>query len=90
MIVDPTRVCELLVGLGEVTVLGADDEPGGPVRVHVETCSDPPVVPLAAVARCGRRTSGPWSWSIWLRSGGRHGWGVAQVRLVVPGGWAGG
>ena len=37
MIVDPTRVCELLVGLGEVTVLGADDEPGGPVRVHVET-----------------------------------------------------
>lgn len=37
MIVDPTRVCELLVGLGEVTVLGAVDEPGGPVKVHVET-----------------------------------------------------
>ncbi len=37
MIVDPTRVCELLVGLGEVTVLGAVDGPGGPLKVHVET-----------------------------------------------------
>lgn len=37
MIVDPTRVCELLIGLGEVTVLGALDEPGGPIRVHIET-----------------------------------------------------
>jgi hypothetical protein len=35
--VDPTRVCELLVGLGDVTVLGAVDEPDRPVRVHVET-----------------------------------------------------
>gem|GEM_PF-2114142 len=25
MIVDPTRVCEVLVGLGDVRVLGADD-----------------------------------------------------------------
>lgn len=41
MIVDPTRVCELLVGLGEVTVLGAVDEPDGPVRVHVETRERP-------------------------------------------------
>ncbi len=39
MIVDPTRVCELLVGLGDVTVLGAVDEPAGPVIVHVETRS---------------------------------------------------
>lgn len=37
MIVDPTRVCELLVGLGDVTVLGAVDDVGGPVLVHVET-----------------------------------------------------
>jgi len=37
VIVDPTRICELLVGLGEVNVLGADDETGGPVRVHVES-----------------------------------------------------
>jgi transposase len=32
-------VCELLVGLPDVDVLGVDDEPGGPLRVHVE-CRD--------------------------------------------------
>ncbi len=45
MHVDPTRVCELLVGLGDVTVLGAVDEPGGPVRVHIETRGDRPLCP---------------------------------------------
>ena len=35
MEVDPTRVCELLVGLGDVEVLGVEDEAGGPLRVHV-------------------------------------------------------
>ena len=35
MEVDPTRVCELLVGLGDVEVLGVDDDEGGPLRVHV-------------------------------------------------------
>jgi len=34
---DPTRMCELLVGLPAVTVLGIDDEPGEPLAVHVET-----------------------------------------------------
>lgn len=37
MIIDPIRVCELLVGLGDVAVLGAVDETGGPVRIHIET-----------------------------------------------------
>ena len=45
MEVDPTRVCELLVGLGDVTVLGAEDDQGGPVRVHVETRSPRPPCP---------------------------------------------
>jgi transposase len=45
VIVDPTRVCELLVGLGDVTVLGAVDEPDGPVRVHVETRAARPLCP---------------------------------------------
>jgi transposase len=45
VIVDPTLICELLVGLGDVCVLGADDEPGGPVRVHVETRGERPVCP---------------------------------------------
>lgn len=34
---NPTRVCELIVGLGEVEVLGVDDEPGGPLAVHIRT-----------------------------------------------------
>ena len=32
---DPTRVCELLVGLGDVEVLGVDDEENAPLRVHI-------------------------------------------------------
>ena len=34
---NPIRVCELLVGLPDVNVLGVDDVAGDPVRVHVET-----------------------------------------------------
>lgn len=45
MIVDPTRVCELLVGLGDVTVVGAVDDPDRPVRVHVETRRERPACP---------------------------------------------
>ena len=32
---NPTRVCELLVGLGDVEVLGVEDEAGAPLRVHI-------------------------------------------------------
>lgn len=41
MIVDPNRVCELLVGLGDVTVLGVTETEL--VRVHVETRGPRPV-----------------------------------------------
>ena len=34
---NPTSICELLVGLGDVEVLGVDDEPAGPLAVHVRT-----------------------------------------------------
>jgi len=34
---DPTRMCELLVGLPDVNVLGVIDEGHGQLRVHVET-----------------------------------------------------
>ena len=37
MVENPTRICELLVGLGEVEVLGVDDEAAGPLAVHVRT-----------------------------------------------------
>ena len=35
MEVDPTRVCELSVGLGDVEVLGVGDVAGAPLRVHI-------------------------------------------------------
>ena len=37
MVENPTRICELIVGLGDVGVLGVDDEPAGPLAVHVRT-----------------------------------------------------
>ena len=38
---NPTRICELLVGLGEVEVLGVDDESDGPLAVHIRTRGGP-------------------------------------------------
>ena len=32
---EPTRVCELLVGLPEVAVIGVEDGPDGELRVHI-------------------------------------------------------
>ena len=43
---DPTRVCELIVGLGDVEVLGVDDEQGTPLRVHVRRRAERPVCGL--------------------------------------------
>jgi transposase len=40
---NPIRVCELLVGLPDVNVLGVDDAVDGPVRVHVECRGPRPV-----------------------------------------------
>ncbi len=40
MEIDPTRACELLVGLPAVNVLGVDDASAGPLRVHIETRGD--------------------------------------------------
>ncbi len=42
---NPIRVCELLVGLPDVDVLGVDDTPDGPLRVHVVTRGERPVCP---------------------------------------------
>ena len=39
---NPTRMCELLVGLPEVRVLAVDDRRGEPIRVHVEQAGDRP------------------------------------------------
>lgn len=45
---NPIRVCELLVGLGDVTVLGVEDAAGEPLRVHISTRTARPSCP-----RCG-------------------------------------
>jgi len=46
---DPTRVCELLIGLPAVRVLGVVDGPDAPIAVHVETRVARPSCP-----GCGR------------------------------------
>ena len=38
---DPMRVCELSVGLGDVDVVGLEDEPTEPLVVHIQTRSRP-------------------------------------------------
>jgi len=77
---DPTRMCELLVGLPEVNVLGVTDVLGAPLRVHVETrsarptCSgcgkralvkDRPEVELVDLAAFGRQTRLVWRKHRW-------------------------
>jgi len=42
---NPIRVCELLLGLPDVTVLGVDDISGEPLRVHVAACIPRPACP---------------------------------------------
>lgn len=50
MEMDPTRMCELLVGLPEVSVLGIVDEADRALRVHVETRSERPRCPTCGGA----------------------------------------
>ena len=50
MEVEPTRMCELLVGLPAVNVLGVDDARGGVVVVHIETRAT-----VFGCWRCGTR-----------------------------------
>jgi transposase len=45
-----TRMCALLVGLPDVNVLAVDDQPGQPLRVHVET-----VEGVTGCVGCGTR-----------------------------------
>ena len=80
---DPTRICELLVGLGDVDVVGVVDEPSGPLVVHVRTRHRPV---------CGGCGGLVWSKDISaVRPGGFAGVrpsgavGVAQASLVLPG-----
>jgi transposase len=72
---DPTRICELLVGLPEVVVLGVVDPPDGPLEVYIEQAGGRPsclgcggvpvvkdrdVVPLVDLPAFGRPTRLVW------------------------------
>ena len=77
---DPTRMCELLVGLPEVNVLGIDDVAGEPVRVHIEGQSKRP-----GCAGCGVfahvKDRRPVELSICHEAGARCAWsGKARFR----------
>ena len=81
---DPTRVCELLVGLGDVEVLGFDDSAKGPLRVHIRgRVSAGTETAVRAMRRAGvvqgrtqRRAGGPAG----VRADGAA--GVAQAPLT--------
>ena len=79
--VDPTRICELLVGLPDVNVLGVIDEPGGALQVVIETrgtrptcaqCAgvalikDRPEVELVDLAAFGRPVRLVWRKQRWV------------------------
>jgi transposase len=79
--INPTRVCELLVGLPDVNVLGVDDDVDGPLRVHVESRSgqqwcrecgvrarvkDRPEVTLTDLTCFGRRVRLVWHKHRWV------------------------
>jgi transposase len=87
--VDPTRICELLVGLPDVNVLGVIDVAGMPVRVVIETrgprpvctrCAggalikDRPEVELVDLAAFGRPARLVWR---------KHRWECANDSCVV-------
>ena len=63
MITDARRVCELLVGLPEVTVLGVDDRPGGPPGGARRAGRPSPGVSGLWHRGPVVRTAGSWSWS---------------------------
>jgi len=85
-------MCELLIGLPEVNVLGIDDVAGTPLRIHIESrvdrawCSecgcraqvkDRPVVSLVDLACFGRPSRLAWH---------KHRWWCRQVECVA-GSW---
>ena len=53
MVENLTRICEVLVGLGDVEVLGVDDVPDGSLGVRIRRGAGRRVG--AAAGRCGPR-----------------------------------
>ena len=77
---DPTRMCQILVGLPDMAILGVDDEPDAVLVVHVESrdpardcprcgragwVKDRPVVMLTDLPAFGRPTRLAWHKTRW-------------------------
>ena len=82
---DATRMCALLVGLPAVNVLAVDDDdPAGPLRVHVETTAT-----TVACRSCGTKARVKDRRQVALVDlpafGRRAVAGVAQAPLVLSG-----
>ena len=80
---NPTRICELIVGLGDVEVLGVDDAPGGPVaHPHPGVPAGLWELRRGGVVQGRQRGGVGGSAGVWAPGAPR----VAQVALAVPGG----
>lgn len=95
MEIDPTRMCELLVGLPDVDVLGVDDVGAGPLRVHVQGSTlrpwcvgcgglaevkDRPRVEYVDLPVFGRKTRLVWH---------KHRWICPDIGCAAPRSWTG-
>ena len=60
---DPTRMCELLVGLPEVHILGVDDQVNGFVRIYIESRAGTTGVCLLWRVGADEGSQRPSSWS---------------------------
>lgn len=100
MITDPTRVCELLVGLPDVVVLGVEED-DELLEVHVEQCwrpacrrcgtaawvKDRPIRTLVDLSSFGRRTRLVWHQHRWRcpnRSCPVGSWTGEDNRIAAP------
>jgi len=75
-------MCELLVGLPAVRVLGVDDQAGGPLWVHIETVADRPVCPGCGGPATLKDRRGRADRPARVRS--TYSAGVAQASLGMP------
>lgn len=98
---NPIRVCELLVGLPDVNVLGVEDEsPVQPLRVHVEIrgsrprcvgcgsearVKDRPAVMLVDLPAFGRPVRLVWRKHRWQCRTRSVGWGRGPGRTLGSG-----
>ena len=74
---NPKRICELLVGLGDVEVSSVDDAPGAPLGVHIRSRA-----PWPACGGCGG--------SVWSKGASAVGLVDLPCECRIPGrGWSG-